>query len=167
MLEQIRNECEFLTNKDRDSFQPNKLLHTEMCKLTGLSETEEWKFNESEIKQHLIPKLLKNHNKKDSLEYILNNYTIEDFNIDWDFYKDLNNTYESALQGLIDAKESHKLLNTYINALPMWVVEKTGRIHASLKLNTVSGRLSCSNPNLQNQPSVKDKYEIRKAYVPT
>ena len=41
-----------------------------------------------------------------------------------------------------------------------------GRVHASLNLNTTTGRLSCKAPNLQNQPALeKDKYQIRKAFV--
>lgn len=61
-----------------------------------------------------------------------------------------------------------KLLSTYVEALPLLVDEKTGRIHTSFNQAVAStGRLSSNNPNLQNIP-VKDARgrEIRKAFVP-
>ena len=61
-----------------------------------------------------------------------------------------------------------KLLSTYVEALPMLVDKKTGRIHTSFNQAVAStGRLSSNNPNLQNIP-VKDARgrEIRKAFVP-
>ena len=39
------------------------------------------------------------------------------------------------------------------------------RVHCSININTETGRLSCSKPNLQNQPAVeKDRFFIRKAF---
>ncbi len=61
-----------------------------------------------------------------------------------------------------------KLLSTYVEALPLLVNKKTGRIHTSFNQAVAStGRLSSNNPNLQNIP-VKDERgrEIRKAFVP-
>jgi len=61
-----------------------------------------------------------------------------------------------------------KLLSTYVEALPLLVDKKTGRIHTSFNQAVAStGRLSSNNPNLQNIP-VKDARgrEIRKAFVP-
>jgi DNA polymerase-1 len=61
-----------------------------------------------------------------------------------------------------------KLLTTYVEALPLLVAKKTGRIHTSFNQAVAStGRLSSNNPNLQNIP-VKDERgrEIRKAFVP-
>ena len=61
-----------------------------------------------------------------------------------------------------------KLLSTYVEALPLLVDKKTGRIHTSFNQAVAStGRLSSNNPNLQNIP-VKDTRgrEIRKAFVP-
>ena len=61
-----------------------------------------------------------------------------------------------------------KLLTTYVEALPLLVDKKTGRIHTSFNQAVAStGRLSSNNPNLQNIP-VKDARgrEIRKAFVP-
>ena len=61
-----------------------------------------------------------------------------------------------------------KLLSTYVEALPLLVDKKTGRIHTSFNQAVAStGRLSSNNPNLQNIP-VRDERgrEIRKAFVP-
>ena len=61
-----------------------------------------------------------------------------------------------------------KLLSTYVEALPLLVDKKTGRIHTSYnQAVAATGRLSSNNPNLQNIP-VKDARgrEIRKAFVP-
>jgi DNA polymerase-1 len=61
-----------------------------------------------------------------------------------------------------------KLLSTYVEALPLLVDEKTGRIHTCYnQAVAATGRLSSNNPNLQNIP-VRDARgrEIRKAFVP-
>jgi len=61
-----------------------------------------------------------------------------------------------------------KLLSTYVEALPLLVNKKTGRIHTSFnQAVAATGRLSSNNPNLQNIP-VRDERgrEIRKAFVP-
>jgi len=61
-----------------------------------------------------------------------------------------------------------KLLTTYVEALPLLINKKTGRIHTSFnQAVTSTGRLSSNNPNLQNIP-VRDERgrEIRKAFVP-
>ncbi len=61
-----------------------------------------------------------------------------------------------------------KLLSTYVEALPLLVNKKTGRIHTSYnQAVAATGRLSSNNPNLQNIP-VRDERgrELRKAFVP-
>lgn len=61
-----------------------------------------------------------------------------------------------------------KLLSTYIDALPRLVNVRTGHIHTSFnQAVTATGRLSSSNPNLQNIPvRGDDGREIRRAFIP-
>lgn len=62
-----------------------------------------------------------------------------------------------------------KLLSTYVEALPQLVNRTTGRIHTSFnQAVTATGRLSSTNPNLQNIP-VRDEMgrRIRKAFIPS
>jgi len=61
-----------------------------------------------------------------------------------------------------------KLLGTYIDALPQLVNPATGKIHTSYNQTvTATGRLSSSNPNLQNIPiRDEDGKEVRKAFIP-
>lgn len=62
-----------------------------------------------------------------------------------------------------------KLISTYVEALPHYISEKTGRIHTSFnQAETATGRLSSTNPNLQNIPirTEQGRY-IRKAFVPS
>ena len=69
---------------------------------------------------------------------------------------------------VLEYRGLRKLLSTYVEALPLLVNKKTGRIHTSFnQAVAATGRLSSNNPNLQNIP-VKDERgrEIRKAFVP-
>ena len=61
-----------------------------------------------------------------------------------------------------------KLLGTYVDALPQLVNPHTGRIHSSFNQTiAATGRLSSSNPNLQNIPMrTPEGAEIRKAFIP-
>jgi DNA polymerase-1 len=65
-------------------------------------------------------------------------------------------------------RELTKLKNTYIDALPQLINKKTGRVHTSYaQAVAVTGRLSSTNPNLQNIPVRTERgREIRKAFIP-
>lgn len=68
---------------------------------------------------------------------------------------------------ILDYRQLTKLKSTYVDALPDLVVEETGRIHTDFNQSVAAtGRLSSSNPNLQNIPiRTKRGREIRKAFV--
>lgn len=71
------------------------------------------------------------------------------------------------IPAILDYRGLVKLLNTYVEALPKLINEKTGKIHTSYSQATVvTGRLSSNNPNLQNIP-IRDENgkEIRKAFT--
>ena len=65
-------------------------------------------------------------------------------------------------------RELTKLKSTYVDALPVIINRKTGRVHTSYaQAVAVTGRLSSNNPNLQNIPVRTERgREIRKAFVP-
>ena len=69
---------------------------------------------------------------------------------------------------ILKYRRLRKLLSTYIDALPELLSPHDGRLHSSFNQSvTATGRLSSSNPNLQNIPvRGEDGREIRKAFVP-
>jgi DNA polymerase-1 len=69
---------------------------------------------------------------------------------------------------VLEYRQLAKLKSTYVDALPRMVDPATGRVHASFHQTvTATGRLSSSNPNLQNIPIRTDLgAQIRKAFVP-
>lgn len=86
-------------------------------------------------------------------------------------------TGEDILQGLseheiarciLDVRQLQKLKSTYVDALPTLVHNQTGRVHTSFnQAVAATGRLSSTDPNLQNIPIRTEKgREIRKAFIP-
>ena len=69
---------------------------------------------------------------------------------------------------ILDYRGLKKLLSTYVDALPKLINPRTGHIHTSFnQAVTATGRLSSSDPNLQNIPvRGEDGKEIRKCFVP-
>lgn len=69
---------------------------------------------------------------------------------------------------ILELRGIRKLLSTYVNALPALINPQTGRIHTTYNQTvTATGRLSSTNPNLQNIPvRTDDGKEIRRAFIP-
>ena len=69
---------------------------------------------------------------------------------------------------ILEYRELKKLISTYISALPTYINPKTGKIHTTYNQTvTATGRLSSSNPNLQNLPIRSERGQlIRQAVIP-
>lgn len=96
--------------------------------------------------------------------------------------KTASGQYSTAENVLVKLKDKHpivgkilqyrslaKLISTYVEALPTYISEKTKRIHTNFnQAETATGRLSSTNPNLQNIPirTAQGRY-IRKAFIPS
>ena len=80
---------------------------------------------------------------------------------------ELEGQFEIARK-ILDYRELQKLKSTYVDALPTLVSPRTGRIHTSYnQAVAATGRLSSTNPNLQNIPIRTPRgREIRKAFIP-
>ncbi|MEO0651865.1 MAG: DNA polymerase I, partial [Planctomycetota bacterium] len=72
------------------------------------------------------------------------------------------------VQQLLEWRELSKLKSTYVEALPRYVNERTGRIHCSFsQVAAATGRLASSEPNLQNIPVRTERgRKLREAFVP-
>ncbi|KGF43312.1 DNA polymerase I [Prevotella denticola DNF00960] len=73
-----------------------------------------------------------------------------------------------VVRNILNYRGMEKLLSTYIDALPKLINPRTGHIHTSFnQAQTATGRLSSSDPNLQNIPvRTDDGKEIRKCFIP-
>jgi DNA polymerase-1 len=72
------------------------------------------------------------------------------------------------VRDILDYRQLQKLKSTYVDALPTMVNPKTGRVHTSYnQAVAATGRLSSTNPNLQNIPIRTERgREVRKAFIP-
>ena len=72
------------------------------------------------------------------------------------------------VRDILDFRQLQKLKSTYVDALPLMVNPKTGRVHTSYnQAVAATGRLSSNNPNLQNIPIRTERgREVRKAFIP-
>jgi len=72
------------------------------------------------------------------------------------------------VRDILDYRQLQKLKSTYVDALPQLVNAKTGRVHTSYnQAVAATGRLSSTNPNLQNIPIRTERgREVRKAFIP-
>ena len=72
------------------------------------------------------------------------------------------------IEAILDYRGLRKLLGTYIEPFPSYVSPRDGRVHTTFnQALTATGRLSSSNPNLQNIPiRTEQGREIRKAFIP-
>jgi DNA polymerase-1 len=71
------------------------------------------------------------------------------------------------VQDILDFRQLQKLKSTYVDALPLLVNPKTGRVHTSYnQAVAATGRLSSNNPNLQNIPIKTERgREVRKSFI--
>ena len=89
------------------------------------------------------------------------------FSTDANTLKDIFNS-SPVIKKILDYREKTKLKNTYIDVLPNLIDPKDLRVHTTYnQLGTSTGRISSSEPNLQNIP-VRTEYgrQIRKAFIP-
>ncbi len=89
------------------------------------------------------------------------------FSTDEKVLEELEDQHE-VVKCLLEYRTLYKLKTTYVDELPRMVVSHTGRIHTSFNQTvTATGRLSSSNPNLQNIP-IREEIgrNIRKAFIP-
>jgi DNA polymerase-1 len=80
---------------------------------------------------------------------------------------ELTDQQRTVISIIMEQRQLEKLRGTYVDALPLLVHPETGRVHTSFnQAGAVTGRMSSSNPNLQNIPIRTDLgREIRRAFV--
>lgn len=74
-----------------------------------------------------------------------------------------------SIKYILKYRELSKLKNTYLDKLPE-MVDEDNKLHTTYKIETATGRLSSSNPNLQNLPAVNEDSlggKIRRAFKPS
>ncbi len=102
----------------------------------------------------------------DKLKLPTGRKTKEGFSTDVDVLTELAKNHELPAE-ILAYRSLNKLKSTYVDALPMLIDPQTGRIHTSYNQTvTATGRLSSSNPNLQNIPiRTLEGKRIRQAFI--
>jgi DNA polymerase-1 len=127
-------------------------IHVDKDKLNSLKAmVEAKKFNAEEELYRIFGTKTINLNSTQQLKAALNNIGI----LVEDTKAETLARYDDAVISTIeDYKAAEKQLNTFINKIPEHINPNTGRVYANFfQIGAKSGRLSCTNPNLQQQPS--------------
>ena len=156
----------FESNEDNGNSE-KQLSHLEVSKLMNDLEKEIFKLAGEKFKI-MSPKqvgtilfdkmkIVDNPKKTETWQYVTNEEILQQVK-----------SKHKIVEKILDYRETEKLIGTYVDALPALVNKKTGHIHTSFNQTiTATGRLSSSNPNLQNIPvRGEDGKEIRKVFVP-
>ena len=102
-------------------------------------------------------KIINNPKKTETWQYVTNEEILQQLK-----------GKHKIVEKILNYRETEKLIGTYVDALPTLVNKRTGHVHTSFNQTvTATGRLSSSDPNLQNIPvRGDDGKEIRKVFVP-
>ncbi len=156
----------FNTNDDNENSE-KQLSHLEISK--QMSDLEKDIFNLAGEKFKIMSpkqvgnilfdkmKIINNPKKTETWQYVTNEEILQQ----------LKNKH-IIVEKILSYRETEKLVGTYVDTLPTLINKKTGHIHTSFNQTiTATGRLSSSDPNLQNIPiRGEDGKEIRKVFVP-
>ena len=152
---------------DKNDNNEKQLSHLEVSKLMNELEMEIFKLAGEKFKI-MSPKqvgnilfdkmkIIDNPKKTETWQYVTNEEILQQLK-----------GKHKIVEKILNYRETEKLIGTYIDALPSLVNKRTGHIHTSFNQHiTATGRLSSSDPNLQNIPvRGEDGKEIRKVFVP-
>ena len=149
----IKIDTEFLKNLSKELDSEIKSTTNEIFNLAG----EVFNINSPKQLSYILFEKL----KIEPIEKTKTGYSTSE-----DVLEELSENYEIA-KYLIKYRTLTKLKSTYIDELPNMIVKSTGRVHTSFNQTvTATGRLSSSNPNLQNIP-IRDEIgkKIRHAFI--
>ncbi|MSR54785.1 MAG: DNA polymerase I [Gemmataceae bacterium] len=153
----IRLDVAFLKRVSKDMAGRLEILETEIHRLAGKE------FNIASLKQ-LREILFKDLN----LPILKRTNLSDEPSTDQETLEKLAAMGHAVPKSLIEHRQISKLKGTYVDALPELVNPDTGRLHTSFNQTVAAtGRLSSSDPNLQNVPARTDMgREIRQAFLP-
>ena len=151
----VKVDINLLQELSAEFAQKMKAIEQEIFKLAG----QEFNINSpKQLGPILFDKLGMPHGKKTKTGYSTN----------VDVLTDLARAGYELPEQILSYRQLTKLRSTYSEALPKQIDPKTGRIHTSYNQTvTATGRLSSSDPNLQNIPiKSEDGRRIRQAFIP-